>query len=197
MDSEVSEYKALFQSPRLPTLRFVQLLCLALAVLCILLLQLPISPEQKAKDGWLVFIPWVLGVAAIVLPNWGMAWYLRRYILSFAVTDTDCRITVARLLFGRRQLILARTDVHGTRYASGKIEDSGTRFSRRINAVDAPWTWLETARGRYILDGRADDVTAVENWVDNRLGEWQGPITANVIYVMPSSSHRRNRKKSS
>ncbi len=197
MEPAPSEFKQLFRSERLPTLRFVQWLCAALAGLCIFLLQLPISTEQKAVDGWLVLIPWLLGIGAIVLPNWGMAWYLRRYILGFEATDTDCRITVGGVLFGRRRLVLARGDVSGTRYASGKVRDTGTRLSRRINAVDAPWTWLETTRGRFILDGRADDATAVENWVDNRLGQWQGPQKPAAIYVMPSSSLRRNRKRSS
>jgi hypothetical protein len=143
------------------TLRFVQAVCLALAIVCGGLVAASWNTPTDPARPYDMHVAWLLCLAAIVGPNAGMVWYLRRYVLQVDVTADRLRITHARLLLGRwtRELVLA--DVLGTQYVEGRLPPELERRS----SVDAPWTWLYTSQGRLIMDEQGEGSDRVQEWL--------------------------------
>lgn len=156
-----ADWATLYRSDRVWTLRFVQAVCLVLAVVCGGLIAASWHTPTDPARPYDMYVAWGLCLAAIVGPNAGMVWYLRRYVLQVEVAADRLRITHARLLFGRwtRELVLA--DMLGTQYVEGRLPPE---LEGRI-PVDAPWTWLYTSQGRLLLDEQGEGSDRVQEWL--------------------------------
>lgn len=159
---QCENWKTLYRNDRIGRVRFAQIVCLGLAVLCAYMLHLALYgrpglvPSVPVKE--LLFVA-PLCLAGILLPSLGMAAYLRRYVLSFEVCGEHVRLATPRLINGRNMQEFKREDFLGNQYEEGRF------VSFHAVMVHAPWTWLLTRHSRYILDEQSPGVAEVTAWV--------------------------------
>lgn len=149
-------WRCLYRNDRVSRVRFVQVVCWCLAMLCVFLLGLAFQdPQMPASERAFVVVTCLL---AIVLPNAGMALYLDRYVVGFEISADRARLMTPGQLFGSKTVVLQRSEFLSSRQVNGALE-TGLTVS-----VFAPWIWLTTRNARYILDDQCPGADAVVAW---------------------------------